>query len=64
MEQRNDDGTSACSDSEDTSSQCMSTDDDSEDDYFQYTIWHNGMKDNNCALCSAPGNGNVTKIVM
>ena len=36
----------------------MSTDDDSEDDYFQYNNWHNGMKDNNCALCSAPGNGN------
>ena len=58
LEQRNDDGTSGCSDSEDTSSQCMSTDDDSEDDYFQYNNWHNGMKDNNCALCSAPGNGN------
>ena len=58
LEQRNDDGTSGCSDSEDTYSQCMSTDDDSEDDYFQYNNWHNGMKDNNCALCSAPGNGN------
>ena len=58
LEQRNDDGTSGGSDSEDTSSQCMSTDDDSEDDYFQYNNWHNGMKDNNCPLCSASGNGN------
>ena len=32
-----------CSDSEDTSSQCMSTDDDSDDDFFQYNDWHNGM---------------------
>ena len=55
LEQRNDDGTSGCSDSEDTFSQCMSTDDDSEDDYFQYNNWHNGVKDNNCAICSATG---------
>ena len=58
LEQRNDDGTSGCSDSDDTFSQCMSTDDDSEDDYFQYNNWHNGVKDNNCAICSATGNGN------
>ena len=51
-------GRPGVSDSEDTYSQCMSTDDDSEDDYFQCNNWHNGMKDNNCALCSAAGNGN------
>ena len=43
FEQRTDDGTPGCSDSEDTSSQCMSTDDDSDDDFFQYNDWHNGM---------------------
>ena len=43
LEQRTDDGTPGCSDSEDTSSQCMSTDDDSDDDFFQYNDWHNGM---------------------
>ena len=36
FEQRTYDGTSGCSDSEYTSSQCMSTDDDSDDDFFQY----------------------------
>ena len=41
FEQSNDDGTPGCSDA---SSQCMSTDDDSDDDYFQYNDWHNGMK--------------------
>ena len=40
FEQRTDDGTLGCSDS---SSQCMSTDDDSDDDFFQYNDWHNGM---------------------
>ena len=36
FEQRTDDGTSGYSDSEDTSSQCMSTDDDSDDDFFYH----------------------------
>ena len=43
FEQRTDDGTPGCSDSEDTSSQCMSTDDDSDDDFFQNNEWHNGQ---------------------
>ena len=42
FKQRTDDGTPGCSDSEDTSSQCMSTDDDSDDDFFQNNEWHNG----------------------
>ena len=44
FEQRTDDGTPGCSDSEDMSSQCMTTDYDSDDDdFFQYNDWHNGM---------------------
>ena len=43
FEQRTDDGTPGYSDSEDMSSQCMSTDDDSDDDFFHNNDWHNGM---------------------
>ena len=44
FEQRTEDGTSGYSDSEETSSQCMSTDDDSDDDFvYHNTDWHSGM---------------------
>ena len=53
-----DGGTPGCSDSEDTSSQCMSTDDDSDNDFFQNNEWH--IRENTVIPRKAADNVNKT----
>ena len=61
FEQGTDGGTPGCSDSEDTSSQCMSTDDDSDDDFVYNNEWP--IPENTAIPRKAADNDNVNRTV-